>query len=51
MHQNPAIQRINAVLVQVKPALPGEQIAHLHQPQRVIGIGKTHLRNRHPVGQ
>ena len=40
VHQR-ALGRAHAVLKQVEPALPGEQVAHLHQPHHVVGIGKA----------
>lgn len=30
------------MLHQIIPALTAQQIAHLHQPQHIVGIGKAH---------
>ena len=33
--------RVHAVLIDIAPRLPAEPVAHLHQPLRVVGIGKV----------
>ena len=45
VHQR-ARRPVNAVLVEVEPALPGEQVAHLDQPENVVRVGKAALRDR-----
>ena len=37
MHQR-AVGRQVAVLVEIEPALPGEEVAHLLQPHPVVGV-------------
>ncbi|MCY0151712.1 hypothetical protein OEG86_05045 [Hoeflea alexandrii] len=38
MHQRAAI-KAEAVLHEIEPALPGEQVAHLYQPHDIVIVG------------
>jgi hypothetical protein len=44
VHQH-AFGRHDAILVQIEPALPGQQIAHLDQAQHVVGIAHAQRGN------
>src|SRR5690606_17166500 len=44
------VRRVDAVLVEIEPALPGDQVAHLDKAQRVVGIGKAHSCDRRDIG-
>ena len=48
MHVKPD-RRIEPILAQIKPALPSEQRAHLHQPHVIVGIAQREPAHRVPA--